>query len=65
MLLQRLEISRQGVDLERRVESCTRDVALMLAQANWRTEELHSEEGRMDDVFRSITLPDTVTEKAK
>ncbi len=25
----------------------------------WRIEELHTEEGRLDEVFRSITMPDT------
>jgi ABC-2 type transport system ATP-binding protein len=30
-----------------------------------RIEELHTEEGRLDDVFRSITMPDTVTEEKK
>ena len=25
----------------------------------WRVEELHTEEGRLDEVFRSITMPDT------
>jgi ABC-2 type transport system ATP-binding protein len=25
----------------------------------WRIEEMHTEEGRLDDVFRSITMPDT------
>jgi ABC-2 type transport system ATP-binding protein len=29
----------------------------------WKIEELHTEEGRLDEVFRSITLPDTVKEK--
>jgi ABC-2 type transport system ATP-binding protein len=28
----------------------------------WKIEELHTEEGRLDDVFRSITLPDTEKE---
>lgn len=28
----------------------------------WKVEELHTEEGRMEEVFRSITLPDTVKE---
>jgi len=28
-------------------------------------EELHSEEGRLDEVFRNITLPDTAKEVAK
>jgi ABC-2 type transport system ATP-binding protein len=42
-----------------------RDVALCVAQAGWKTEELHVEEGRLDEVFRSITLPDTVKEEKK
>jgi ABC-2 type transport system ATP-binding protein len=29
----------------------------------WRIEELHTEEGRLDDVFRNITMPDTAKEK--
>jgi len=29
------------------------------ASAGWRVEELHTEEGRLDEVFRSITMPDT------
>jgi ABC-2 type transport system ATP-binding protein len=38
----------------------------VLAAANgWQVEELHTEEGRLDEVFRSITLPDTVKEKTK
>jgi ABC-2 type transport system ATP-binding protein len=31
----------------------------------WRIEEMHTEEGRLDEVFRSITMPDTVTEDEK
>src|SRR5690606_33041764 len=27
---------------------------------HWKIEELHTEEGRLDEVFRSITLPETV-----
>jgi len=27
----------------------------------WHIEELHTEEGRLDEVFRSITMPDTAT----
>ncbi len=38
----------------------TRDVAEMAAQKHWEIDELHTEEGRLDEVFRSITLPDTV-----
>lgn len=40
--------------------------ASVLASANcWQVEELHTEEGRLDEVFRSITLPDTGKEVAK
>jgi ABC-2 type transport system ATP-binding protein len=35
------------------------------AAQGWRIEELHTEEGRLDEVFRSITMPDTVTEEKK
>lgn len=31
------------------------------AAQGWRIEELHTEEGRLDEVFRSITMPDTAT----
>ncbi len=33
------------------------------AAQGWRIEELHTEEGRLDEVFRSITKPDTATEE--
>jgi len=33
------------------------------ARENWRVEELHTEEGRLDEVFRSITRPDTAKEE--
>ena len=34
------------------------------AAQGWRIEEMHTEEGRLDDVFRSITMPDTAKEAA-
>jgi ABC-2 type transport system ATP-binding protein len=34
------------------------------AAQGWRIEELHTEEGRLDDVFRNITMPDTAAEAA-
>jgi len=42
-------------------------LAVSVAEAvqGWRVEELHTEEGRLDEVFRSITMPDTVTEEKK
>ncbi len=35
------------------------------AAAGWQLEELRTDEGRLDEVFRSITLPDTTKETAK
>ena len=32
------------------------------AAKGWRIEELHTEEGRLDEVFRNITMPDTAAE---
>jgi ABC-2 type transport system ATP-binding protein len=38
-------------------------VADLVARERWRVEELHAEEGRLDEVFRSITMPDTRAER--
>lgn len=35
------------------------------AAQGWRIEELHTEEGRLDDVFRSITMSDTAATSAE
>ncbi len=35
-------------------------VAEVVAQSGWKYDEIHTETGRLDEVFRSITLPDTV-----
>jgi len=35
------------------------------AGQGWQIEELHTEEGRLDEVFRSITMPDTALEEKK
>jgi ABC-2 type transport system ATP-binding protein len=35
-------------------------VAEVTVKEGWRIDELRTEEGRLDEVFRSITLPDTV-----
>ncbi len=35
------------------------------ATRGWQVEELHTEEGRLDEVFRSITMPDTVKDQTK
>ena len=39
-----------------------RSLAELITQEKWKVEELHTEEGRLDEVFRSITLPETVKE---
>jgi ABC-2 type transport system ATP-binding protein len=36
-----------------------RTIGDLAVRERWQIEELHTEEGRLDDVFRSITLPDT------
>jgi len=36
-----------------------RAIGELAAREHWPLEELHIEEGRLDEVFRSITLPDT------
>jgi ABC-2 type transport system ATP-binding protein len=35
-------------------------VAEAAAREGWQLDEIHTEEGRLDEVFRTITLPDTV-----
>ena len=35
-------------------------IAELARRENWQLDEIHVEEGRLDEVFRSITLPDTV-----
>ncbi|MGD0815154.1 MAG: ATP-binding cassette domain-containing protein [Verrucomicrobiota bacterium] len=37
---------------------------VLAAAAAWQVEELHTEEGHLDEVFRNITLPDTRKEVA-
>jgi ABC-2 type transport system ATP-binding protein len=37
-----------------------RSISELALKDNWRLEELHTEEGRLDEVFRSITLPETL-----
>ena len=39
-----------------------RHVAEAAMKEGWKIEELHTEEGRLDEVFRAITLPDTQKE---
>jgi ABC-2 type transport system ATP-binding protein len=39
-----------------------RSVFALAVAESWKLEELHTEEGRLDEVFRTITLPDTTKE---
>jgi ABC-2 type transport system ATP-binding protein len=45
-----------------KADSQNGELARSVAEASqgWRIEELHTEEGRLDEVFRTITLPETV-----
>jgi len=40
-----------------------RAVSELAKAQGWRVDELHTEEGRLDEVFRNITLPETVAAK--
>lgn len=42
-----------------------RSVSEVILKEAWKIEELHTEEGRLDEVFRSITLSDTILEERK
>ena len=48
----------------RRDGAFTAQVADAVLRRTWEVDELHTEEGRLDDVFRSLTRPDTELEKA-
>ena len=39
------------------VQTCA--LPIFAAQNNWKVNEIKKEEGRLDDVFRNITLSDT------
>lgn len=39
-----------------------RGVAETATRESWKVEDLHTEEGRLDEVFRTITMPDTAKE---
>jgi ABC-2 type transport system ATP-binding protein len=38
-------------------------IGQLAAREHWQIEELHTEEGRLDEVFRTITLPETAPRK--
>ena len=40
-------------------QDLARAIGELAAREHWSLEELHIEEGRLDEVFRSITMPDT------
>ena len=44
-------------------DDLARSVAELARKENWPLQELRIEEGRLDEVFRSITMPDTKKEE--
>jgi ABC-2 type transport system ATP-binding protein len=68
MLAGRTTVQSDGAAVVARIQPRERSLGGELAraigdaagQSGWKVEELHTEEGRLDEVFRSITLPDTV-----
>jgi ABC-2 type transport system ATP-binding protein len=42
-----------------------RAVSEIAVAQRWHLEELHTEEGRLDEVFRNITLPETAAAASK
>jgi ABC-2 type transport system ATP-binding protein len=42
-----------------------RSISEVVTKEGWKIEELHTEEGRLDEVFRSITLSDTIQQERK
>lgn len=65
---QRVEIiGESGAQIEARIypeksaaATLTHSVAELAARESWQLDEIHTEEGRLDEVFRTITLPDTI-----
>jgi len=49
----RIYPKKKGPDME-----LAAAISAVATRENWRIEELHTEEGRLDEVFRSITLPE-------
>ncbi len=45
-------------------DSLSLQISEMIGTENWKCDELHTEEGRLDEVFRKITMPDTETASA-
>jgi ABC-2 type transport system ATP-binding protein len=42
-----------------------RSISELAQKERWQLEELHTEEGRLDEVFRSITMPDTAKKEVR
>jgi len=64
-----LEESASGVLVRVYPKQASGELAWTIANLSqvekWTLQELHTEEGRLDEVFRTITMPDTVTENKK
>ena len=60
MLLKQL--SKENPVLEEIMRNAKNPPDALVDVRNWVFDELKTTEGRMDEVFRSITIPDTVQE---
>jgi ABC-2 type transport system ATP-binding protein len=58
-------VVRAYPDRSRRNGTFAAQIADAAMREHWIVEELHTEEGRLDDVFRSLTRPDTAREGAR
>ena len=61
--LRRRRLAHARLDPAAASDDLSRALGELALKERWPLLELHTEEGRLDEVFRSITLPDTKTEK--
>ena len=50
---------------DKKDESFPTLVADLVTKSGWKFDELSMDKGRLDEVFRGITLPDTVKKSSK
>lgn len=50
---------------EKGAQGLAAQVAELAISSGWKFDELHTDDGRLDEVFRAITLPDTVKKPKK
>jgi ABC-2 type transport system ATP-binding protein len=55
----RLTLPRESVNAKRKANDLVPEIVTFAQREGWRIESLAIDEGRLDDLFRSITMPDT------